>query len=161
MKLILSTTSKVILVFLLSITPLVGIADNPNVKNYKVSDVQLGMSEQEALDALVAYYSINTDDFQIYRNSDAMPITGYVGAVDILEYYGENLQILITFAPDLDRESDGYMVVSELQIGHEDTGFKERLKRALSDYGSESLLLKGRSPEDEDGWTYLWCEKIE
>lgn len=149
-----------ILIALFSILPIAATADNPEVENFKVSGVQLGMPAQEAVDAIVAHYSIDPAELDVQRFPDAIPTTDYVEAIDYIEYYGDDLVILMTFSPDLERKEDGYMLLSELQIDGGPMSFQEKLRIALSEYGPQSVIDKGRRPEDENGWDYHWCEKI-
>ena len=136
------------------------IADNASVVKFEVSGVRLGMSVQQSVDKLAEHYSISADEFTLHRHPDPMPVTGATNVVDRINYKVDGLSISLELDPDLEREEDGYMVVSEIQILDKRIDTEETLSEANTALGAETHIRKSHShPEDKDRWAYLWCER--
>lgn len=148
---------NLICIALFSLTPFVASAENPDVENFKVSGVQLGMPLPEAIDVLVTHYSISADDFVVTMYPDRFPVIGNIEMVEKMTYDSPQLSVILVFSPDIDKKDDGYMVVEKVTIVDGSTTFQEKLDFAIEEYGPESFIRKGSKPEKPDTWHYHWC----
>ena len=78
--------------------------------------MRLGMSPEEALQALVAFSSISPDDININLIESHIPIIEVQNVAYEYRYLSEGELVYVRFTPSLAHKDVGYMVVSDVRV---------------------------------------------
>jgi len=87
-----------------------------NVDEMELRGVRLGMSPEEALQALVAFSSISPDDININLIESHIPIIEVQNVAYEYRYLSEGELVYVRFTPSLAHKDVGYMVVSDVRV---------------------------------------------
>jgi len=127
-----------------------------NVDEIELRGVRLGMTPEEALQALATFYSISPDDININLIESKIPIIEIQNVAFEYRYLSDGELVYVRFTPSLADKDVGYMVASYVRVNMEnhmsvEAGGKQSAqwqKDITEKYGPVSI---------ERGRSAYWC----
>lgn len=143
--------------------------DANDLAEFTVAGVQLGSTQEEAMQNMAKFFSIEPADIQILRSAKPMPITGVENWVESIRYTGGDFYADVRFTPSLAAKDSGYMVVYRIDANntphsmHEfEKNLEVNLKPTIDQLGPATSITKdnGQGKAWEKGlWIYDWRVK--